>query len=101
MSTTDLPIACTLTSEEMEGRRDEIDSNILGGVQAVTELADGYEFLFPGGDEWTSKLLHFIQQERQCCRFLTFELIFEPDEGPVSMRMRGPEGAKEFIKSMI
>jgi hypothetical protein len=101
MTTQNLPIACTLTDEELADRQEEIDGNISGGVESVTELPDGYEFHFSSSEEWAEKLISFVKQERQCCRFLTFELIFQPDEGPISMRLRGPDGAKEFIKSMI
>ncbi len=101
MTTQNLPIACTLTDEQLAGRREEIDGNITGGVESITELPDGYEFHFSSSEEWAAKLITFVKQERQCCRFLTFELIFQPDEGPISMRLRGPDGAKEFIKSMI
>jgi hypothetical protein len=96
-----LPIACTLTDEQLADRRKEIDADVAGVVESVTELPDGYEFHFSNSEEWAGKLIHFIKQERQCCRFLTFELIFQPDEGPISMRLRGPDGAKEFIKTMI
>jgi hypothetical protein len=101
MTTENLPIACTLPDEQLVGRRKEIDGNITGGVESATELPDGYEFHFSNSEEWIGKLTTFVKQERQCCRFLTFELIFQPDEGPISMRLRGPDGAKEFIKSMI
>jgi hypothetical protein len=101
MTTQNLPIACTLTEEQLEGGREEIDNDITNGVESVAELPDGYEFRFSSSEEWADKLIHFVKQERRCCRFLTFELTFEPDEGPISMRLRGPGGAKEFIKSMI
>jgi hypothetical protein len=32
-----------------------------------------------------------------CCPFFTFELTFEPDSGPIWLRVRGQEGVKEFI----
>ncbi|MEO8288109.1 MAG: hypothetical protein ABI670_16905 [Chloroflexota bacterium] len=98
---TDLPIACSLSAHDLTDRMEEIDNQISSGVQATTELADGYEFTFPGSDDWAAKLLVFIKQERQCCRFLTFELAFAPDQGPITLRLRGPEGAKEFITTML
>src|SRR5437764_11842612 len=101
MSTADLPIACTLPEGEKADRRDQIGTNITGAVESITELDDGYEFHFSGGEDVMKSLFQFVEQERQCCRFLTFELIFEPDEGPIALRLRGPEGAKEFIQSMI
>jgi hypothetical protein len=63
----------------------------------MKELEDGYEFVFPGGEEWIKRLACFVAEERECCRFFAFELLFEPELGPVSLRMRGPAGTKEFL----
>ena len=101
MSTTELPIACTLPEDKKADRRNQIDTNISSAIESITELEDGYQFRFSNGEGVTQNLFQFVEQERQCCRFLTFELIFEPDEGPIALRLRGPEGAKEFIQSMI
>ena len=39
-----------------------------------------------------------IVAERECCPFLTFELTAQPNMGPVSVRVTGPAGTKEFLK---
>ncbi len=93
-----LPIACSLPEPELVERGEEITTSILSEVQQRIELPDGYEFLFPGTDALAAKLLQFITQERDCCRFFTFELIFDPNLGPIRLRLRGPEGTKEFIE---
>ena len=54
------------------------------------------EFVFPEGEEWIEGLARFVAEERECCCF-AFELLFEPDVGPISLRMRGPAGTKEFL----
>jgi hypothetical protein len=92
-----LPIACELSEVEQRSRREEISGELLGGCEDVRELEDGYEFIFPGGEEWVERLTRFVASERKCCRFFAFELRFEPDLGPVSLRMRGPAGTKEFL----
>ena len=46
----------------------------------------------------TAELTRFVATERQCCRFFAFELLFAPDLGPISLRLRGPEGMKEFLR---
>jgi hypothetical protein len=92
-----LPIACELSEVAQRSRREEISSKLFGGGEDVRELEDGYEFVFPGGAEWIERLTRFVASERECCRFLAFELRFEPDLGPVSLRMRGPAGTKEFL----
>ena len=96
-----LPIACTLSVPEQDERSEEISTNIFSEVQERIELQDGYEFGFPGTDAWAAKLLQFIITERECCRFFTFELIFEPNLGPIRLRLRGPEGTKGFIENFF
>ena len=93
------PIACSLSGAEQAERGEEISTSIFSEVQQRTELEDGYEFLFPGTDTWAARLLQFIKEERECCRFFTFELIFDPNLGPLRLRLRGPEGTKGFIET--
>jgi len=92
-----LPIACELSEGGQRSRREEISRKLFSGCKDVRELEDGYEFVFPGEDEWTEGLASFVAVERECCRFFVVELLFEPDLGPVSLRMRGPAGTKEFL----
>jgi hypothetical protein len=97
-SLVELPVACNLSEQELRGRREALASNIYGDVEQVCELKDGYAFRYPGGEASAAKLLEFITFERRCCPFITFELVFEPDQGPVWLRLRGAAGIKEFIR---
>lgn len=99
--TQDSPIACTLPNMELAQRKEEIADNIWAGVTGRTEMQNGYEFTFPGTDEWAERLLHFVKSERQCCRFFLFEIAFAPDEGPITLRLSGADGTKQFIESMF
>ena len=92
-----LPIACELPAAGLAERREELSRELFSGCEGTRELDDGYEFVFPGGADWAEKLLRFVVSERGCCRFFTFELLFEPDGGRISLRVRGPAGTKEFI----
>ena len=92
-----LPIACELSEGAQSSRREEISRELFSGCEDVRELEGGYEFVFPGGEEWIERLARFVASERECCRFFAFELRFEPDLGPVSLRMRGAAGTKEFL----
>src|SRR5215204_1601345 len=94
----ELPIACKLTNEEQQKRREELSRELFSGREGTRELDDGYEFVFAGGADWAEKLVSFVVSERECCPFFTFELIFEPEGGPISLRMRGPEGAKDLMR---
>ncbi len=92
-----LPIACELSEGGQRSRREEISREIFSRCEDVRELEDGYEFVFPGNEQLVEGLTRFIASERECCRFFTFELHFEPELGPVLLRMRGPDGTKEFL----
>ncbi len=97
LAISDSPVACSLSQKERVERGDEV-GDLFNSVQQVRELADGYAYRFPGNEEWASRVLGFIMGERSCCPFFTFELGFEPDEGPIWLHIRGPEGVKEFMK---
>ena len=100
-TTNELPIACNLPEQEQQRRREELASDIYKNFQQADELADGYAFRYPGGEAWAAKLLEFITFERRCCPFITFELLFEPAQGPVWLRLRGAAGVKEFIREEL
>ena len=92
------PIACKLSGEDLAARGEEVD-DVFQAVEQVRELADGYAFRFSGSNATASRLLEFTLAERSCCPFFTFELVFEPDEGPIWVRLRGSAGVKEFVAS--
>ncbi len=95
----ELPIACNLSDPEQAARREEVTQNLFKGVQQVKELADGYAYRFPGNEAWAARLIEFVLAERTCCPFFTFELVFEPNLGPIWLYLRGGQGVKEFVAS--
>ncbi len=97
-TTTDAPcLACNLIGPEFVARKEAITRDLFGYVDRVEELPDGYGFRFPDAVPWAAKALEFIEAEKQCCPFFTFELAFEPDDGPLWLRLRGSEAIKAFI----
>ena len=92
----ELPIACGLVGDEQK-RRIEDAGGLLGASRLVGELEDGYGFAFPGDAGWATRLVEFVVAERSCCPFFRFELDFQPGGGEILLRVRGPEGAKQFI----
>ena len=98
--TDEMPLACTLSESELVTRAEEV-GELFKGVQQVNELIDGYALRFPGSDTWANRLLQFITFERGCCPFFTFALVFEPQQGPIWLHLRGSEGVKAIIEEMI
>ena len=96
----ELPIACNLTGDA-QARRWESVRGLLDRNHLVGELEDGYEFTFPGDADWAMRLTEFIVAERSCSPFFTFELAFGPGGGEILLRVRGPEGTKQFIGEQL
>jgi hypothetical protein len=97
MASEHMPIACSLTSADLAKRSDAVRRDLFAGALERQELETGYAFRFPGTDTWKAKIEEFVATERQCCSFFRIELTYEPNLGPIWLRLSGPEGTKQFI----
>ncbi len=95
----DPPIACNLPSDDFRRRLEEV-AQLFEKAGAAQELEDGFSFEFPGDDDSTQRLLEFVKAERRCCPFLKLELAFEPNQGPIRLRLRGSEEVKALVSSL-
>lgn len=89
------PIACKLTGEELAERGSAV--KIFEENEQIRELDDGYAFRFSGSSDMAARLLAHVLEERLCCPFFTFELVFEPNEGHIWLSLRGSAAIKEFV----
>jgi hypothetical protein len=92
-----VPLACLLTGEDLAARG-EVVRPLIASYQKVQELEDGYAFQFPGDSEWIERVVTFIDEERVCCPFFTFELQYEPNLGPIWLRLRGSAEIKTSLR---
>jgi hypothetical protein len=47
------------------------------------------------------KAAEFMALERLCCPFLNFVLEIEPDQGPLWLKLTGPEGVKQVLQTEL
>jgi hypothetical protein len=99
--TDDMPIACCLTSAELRERGATLLAQFSSAVIETEELPDGYAFRLPGDRRWVAIIAEMIVAERECCPFLTFELIAQPSMGPVIVRVTGPAGTRDFLRTVL
>jgi hypothetical protein len=92
-----IPVACTLTSDELRQREEETLHAVGRAVLETRELEDGYAFRFPPDDVWLDQLVNLVRLERECCPFLKFSITAEPGSGPIWLQLTGPDGTKEFL----
>jgi hypothetical protein len=97
----DIPVACCLTSVELREREATLIAQFSSAVIETEELRDGYAFRVPWDGKWLGLLAELIVAERECCPFLTFELVAQPSMGPIIVRVTGPAGSKELLKTVF
>lgn len=94
-----VPIACTLSDPEFRRREATLLARFKSAVIATEEVPDGYAFRMPGNNKWVALISELIAAERACCPFLTFELAATPNMGPLILRITGPAGTKDFLRT--
>lgn len=78
----------------------ELIRRLFGGTAESREpITDGYAYRFP--PDALEGLSRFVLNERKCCPFLSFSLEIAPADGPVWLRLTGPEGTREFLDAEL
>jgi hypothetical protein len=96
-----LVVACSLSNAELRQREATLLNDFKSAVISREELPDGYAFQIPGEKKWLALVAEMMMAERECCPFLTFQLLAEPNLGALTIRITGPAGTKEFLKSIL
>jgi hypothetical protein len=94
------PILCTLTEERRSERREGLLASLFQTASERSLGEDRLELVFPDSSEILSLLFEVLRSERQCCRFLTFELVAEPELGPLRLTISGPPGTGDFLRTL-
>jgi len=97
----DMPIACCLTTAELRERAATLLAQFSSAVVGTEELRDGYAFHLPGDGKQIATIAKMIVAERECCPFLAFELVAQANMGSVIVRVTGPAGTKDFLKTVF
>src|SRR5690349_15094968 len=100
MSTSNPPLACSLSAADLRLREREIAA-FFAIAEAARELPDGYAFGFPAGEQLANDALTFILAERACCPFFTFELTFPSPHQQMWLAIRGRDGVKEIVHGIV
>ena len=95
-----LPIVCTLQPGELNARAMELLPGLVHRARAVTEIDGGYRLEFSATSDILRAIADTIDAERQCCRFLRFKLVVEPEECAIVLDVTGPAGTKDFLDGL-
>ena len=95
----DLPITCTLDSTALDARREHLLGGLISCVLERIEIPDGCRVRFQSDDGVLTRIASVVETERRCCKFLTFRLTAEPDDGAIWLEVSGPPGTREFLRA--
>jgi hypothetical protein len=95
----DLPVVCTLTPETLATRKAGLLPGLVRRAAVREEIDEGLRFRFSA--DALPAIVATIDAERQCCRFLRFDVTVEPDGGPVWVTLSGPPGTRDFLAALI
>jgi hypothetical protein len=74
---------------------------VVYGFMESHELPDGYAFEYPDSGEWRSLVERFMEEGQKRLPAITCELDVEKDGKRLWLHMRGPEGTKEYLETII
>lgn len=99
--TTKLPIACTLSPEDLRARRNELLPGLADRAVAHERVDGGIRLQFSSAPDILTTLARAVDAERQCCRFLGFAIAMEPNLGPITLTVTAPPEAQELLADLI
>jgi hypothetical protein len=96
-----LPIACTLGPAALKARREDLLGTLARRAEEWVDVPHGYRIRFAPGGDILITIASVLEAERQCCRFLTFQITAEADGGPIWLELSGPPGTREFLAGLL
>ena len=100
--TTTTPLACIPGAIPAGERRAHFAllSRLFGAeLRERREVPGGCAYRFDA--DAFDDVARWAANERRCCPFLTFTLELAPDEGPLWVRLTGPEGTRAFLEAEL
>jgi hypothetical protein len=96
------PFACSLEktlTREQRAHKKQVMQKMEAARIDTREIADGYVFRFrPAGVSFT-EIADWVATERMCCPFFDLAIESERENGPLSLRITGRDGVKQFIRA--
>lgn len=94
------PFCCVIGAMSKSGkeRYDGLREKLENAVEETRELDSGYVFRLRSEAVSLLEVAEWVEKERSCCPFFDLAIEAEREKGPVSLRISGREGVKEFIR---
>jgi hypothetical protein len=95
------PFTCriekTLTKDQREHKK-LLSLKMVAARMETSELPNGYVFRFRPEAVSFAEIADWVATERVCCPFFDLAIEAERENGPLSLRITGRDGVKNFIR---
>jgi hypothetical protein len=96
-----LPVACSLSPDTIRTRKAQLLHGLVAMAAGRESIPNGLRLQFAASTQTLQAIASTIDAERQCCRFLRFDLTVEPDGGSMWLTLSGPDGTAEFLDALV
>jgi hypothetical protein len=96
------PFACSLEktlTREQRAHKKQVMQKMEAARIDTREIADGYVFRFRPEAVSFTEIADWVATERICCPFFDLAIESERENGPLSLRITGRDGVKQFIRA--
>ena len=96
-----LPVACSLTPEEMRERQASLIPALLERALSIAPSGEGYQLQFKSDATAMRLIADVIAAESRCCPFLQFDLSVPPAQADLCLTVSGPPGTRAFLDALF
>ena len=99
----DTPIACDLTVFSISERMEHLAlaKSLLQQVSELVEHNDGFTFVFDKSPHLELQVVNWVSKDKRCCPFFSFELSSTNTPPLLNLKISGPDGAKEILRTAL
>jgi hypothetical protein len=96
-----LPIACTLSAEQLAAGRDTLLVGLADHAVERTTLSTGVRLRFRATAERMRQIDAVVRRERECCPFLEFRVGLPQGGSALTLDVSGPEGTTSLLADLL
>lgn len=98
---TTLPIACTLSPDQLAAGRDTLLLGLADHAVQRTPLPGGMRLRFAATAERMRQIDAVVRRERECCPFLEFRVGLAIGRSSLTLDVTGPEGTAGLLATLL
>ena len=95
-----LPIACSLSAEQLDAERESLLFGLADHAVQRTPLPSGMRLRFPATAERMRQIDAVVRRERACCPFLEFRVGLALGSS-LTLDVTGPEGTANLLAELL